>query len=127
MSPTQRLMERRQIDALIRSDRVYITLHRRDKIDVPGGGWRWGPEQTLNPQEVALIPFKRRMTEFLVATELGDVPDLPYTILGRHDLDVRAGDWFLWEGDKYEVITVDLKQEVRVAAHVDYFGGTKNG
>jgi hypothetical protein len=67
------------------------------------------------------------MTEFLVSTELGDVPDLPYTILGRHDFDVKKGDWFTWEGDKFEIITIDIKQEVRVAAHADYFGGAKNG
>jgi len=127
MSPTQVVMERRQIAALIRSDPVEIILHRREKITQPGGGWAWGPETPLEPQTVALVPFKRRMTEFLVATEIGEVPDLPYTVLGYHDLDIEPKDWFLWQGDKFEVITVDIKQQVRIAAHVDYFGGTTNG
>jgi hypothetical protein len=127
MSPVQLLMERRQIEALIKADEVTITLHRREKLAVPGGGWKWGPETELTPQRMALIPFKRRMTEFLVATEIGDVPDLPYMILGRYNLNIAKDDWFFWQGDKFEVQTVDIKQDVRIAAHVDYFGGLKNG
>ena len=122
MSPVARVMERRQIDALIKADPVDVVFHRRSRIDTPGGGWKWGPETSLPPQEVALIPFKRRMTEFLANTELGNVPDLPYVLVGRHDLDIQRDDWFIHLGDKFQVQTIDLKTEVRVAAQVDYFG-----
>lgn len=123
----ERLAARRQIAEILRRDGVELVLRRRTKVSAPGGGWKWGAEAPLEPQLMALIPFKRRMTEFLVATELGDVPDLPYTILGAHDLDIEPKDRFTWEGDEYEVQTVDIKQEVRIAAHVDYYGGAKNG
>ena len=122
MSPIARVMERRQIDALILADPVDIVLRRRVRVDMPGGGWKWGPETPLPPQQVTLIPFKRRMTEFLVNTELGNVPDLPYVLVGRHTLDIRRDDWFEHNGDKFQVQTIDLKTEIRVAAHVDYFG-----
>lgn len=120
-------MARRQIAALIKADPVNIVLKRKLKIDVPGGGWRWGPETTLRPQTVTLVPFKRRLTEFLVNTELGDVPDLPYTIIGYPNLDIQKDDVFDWEGDTFIVRTLDIKEEVRVAAQVDYLGGAKNG
>lgn len=127
LNSTQRVMERRQIRALIQADKVELSFIRSDRVDDGAGSWRKGPPRELPPQECALIPFKRRMTEFLVNTELGNVPDLPYVLLGFHTLDVKRGDTFTFQGEQYEVQTVDLKREVRVAAHVDYFGGAPNG
>lgn len=126
LSQVEKVMGRRQLDALIRSDPVEIILKRRPKLSVPGGGWRYGAEVSLVPQVVTIVPFKRRMTEFLVNTELGDLPDLPYIILGYPTLDILRDDTFYWQGDLFKVETIDLKREVRVAAHVDYFGGTTN-
>jgi hypothetical protein len=127
----ERVMGRRQINALIEADPVLVVFFRASRIDTGDGSYRLGtPAPVLvngKAQEVALIPFKRRMTEFLVNTELGNVPDLPYVLLGRHDLDVEEKDTFEWNGDKFEVQTIDLKTEVRVAAHVDYYGGNPNG
>lgn len=127
LSQVELIMARRQIAALINADPVSITLMRREKLPTPGGGWRWGPETPLPPQTVTLVPFKRRMTEFLINTELGDIPDLPYTIVGPPTLNIMKDDIFTWEGDQFIVQELDIKVEVRVAAHVDYFGGAKNG
>lgn len=131
MTPVARIMERRQIRALILSDPIELTLMRAEKVKQPSGGYKFGSLAPVlpngEPQIATLIPFKRRMTEFLVNTELGEVPDLPYVLLGFHTLDIKKDDVFDWEGDRFEVKTVDLKQEVRIAAHVDYYGGNKNG
>lgn len=127
LSDVERIMGRRQIDALINADPVDVVFHRRTRVSTPGGGWKYGEEVEVNdgePQEATLIPFKRRMTEFLVNTEIGEVPDLPYVLLGRHDLDVQPDDWFIVNGEKLEVKTIDLKREVRIAAHVDYYGAS---
>jgi hypothetical protein len=124
VSTIERIAGRRQINELIRRDLVVLSFHRRPKIDLHGGGWRWGPELTLQPQELALIPFKRRMTDFLLNTELGHLPDLPYVFLGRWDLDVAKDDWFTWGGDKFVVKTIDFKTEIRVTGQVDYLGET---
>ena len=121
-------MSRRQIDALIKADPIEVVFLRKEKVETPDGGWRWADPAPLPAQEVCLIPFKRRMTEFLKNTELGDVPDLPYVLLGRHDLDIQANDVFTYCGDKYQVITIDMAEpEVKTAAHIDYFGGGTNG
>lgn len=120
-------MGRRQIDALIKSDPTNVTFKRRTKINVAGGGWRWGPEQTLDPQEVKLTPFKRRMTEFLVDTQYGEVKDLPYIMVGRWNLDVEEGDTFWHQGEQYTVRTIDLDREERTACHIDYFGAQQDG
>jgi hypothetical protein len=124
VSQVERLMARRQIEAMILADPVEIAFERKAKIPAPGGGWRWGPPTPLEPQQVTLIPFKRRMTEFLIGTEIGSVPNLPYVLVGRWNLDIERYDTFVWKGDKFEVQTIDLKEEIRVAAQVDYFGKT---
>lgn len=131
VTKTERIMARRQIDALIRADPVDIVIWRKLRVPDGAGGWRWSaPTPILDgePQRVTLIPFKRRMTEFLVSTELGNVPDLPYVVVGYHTLNIQREDTFTYNGDTFEVQTVDIEQkDVRIAAHVDYFGGATNG
>lgn len=123
------IQARRQIDAMIRADAVMVTFLRREKVDTGDGGWRWGELAPLPaPQQIALIPFKRRMTEFLKNTELGEVSDLPYVLLGRYNLNVRKHDRFVISGQEYEVKTIDMGEpEVKTAAQVDYYGGGPNG
>lgn len=127
LSSTARVMERRQIKAIIEEDPVDLIFRRAPLVRQADNSYAEGPEVSLEPQRVTLIPFKRRMTEFLVNTELGNVPDLPYVMVGEHDLNVRRGDRFTFQGDEFEVQTLDIKKEVRVAAHVDYFGGAPRG
>lgn len=127
LSRVELIQARRQIHALIQADPVDIVLKRRQKIDTPGGGWRWGTTSSLTTQTVTLVPFKRRFSEFLVNTELGDLPDLPYTMIGYHNLNAEKGDTFVWQGDTFEIREKDPKTEVRVMVHVDYYGGSKNG
>lgn len=128
---TERIVGRRQIAALIKSDPVDVILYRKTKVADGAGGWKYGPPAAVNggvPQRVTLIPFKRRMTEFLVNTELGPVPDLPYVLIGPHDMDIDQGDTFTYNGDNFEVQTIDIQnRDVFTAAQVDYFGGAVNG
>lgn len=127
MRQIEEIMGRRQIQAIIAADSISVILYRSPKISDGAGGFKLGPPVPLEPQTAALIPFKRRMTEFLVNTEMGDVPDLPFVLLGMPTLNVERGDTFTWLGDHFKVETIDIKTNVRVAAHVDYFGGTHNG
>lgn len=119
---------RRQIEAFIKADPVKVIFLRKTKIETADGGWRWSDPLPLpKPQQVRLIPFKRRLTEFLKNTELGDVSDLPYVLLGKHTLDVEKGDLFSIDGQKFEVKTLDLAEpEVKTLAQVDYYGGGVN-
>lgn len=118
----ERIAGRRQVEQMIKDDPITVVFHRRERVAVHGGGWRWGSESARPPQEIALIPFKRRMTDFLVNTELGEVVNLPYVFVGRWNLDVEQDDWFTYGGDKYVIHTIDLKTEIRISGQVDYFG-----
>lgn len=69
-----------------------------------------------------MVPFKRRMTEYLIDTQEGFIPNLPYVVIGRYRLDIRRGDQFELNGEQYRVETLDLKRQIRIAAQVDYLG-----
>ena len=125
-SPTELLMARRQIAALINSDPVDIILTRTPKVPDGAGGFVKGPPITLPKQTVAIHPFKRRFSEMLTNTEMGDIVDYPYVVLGFPDLDIKRDDVFTWQGDTFKVHDLDIKVDVRVKAQVDYFGGVSN-
>lgn len=130
-SRVETIAGRRQIAQMIEDDPTEVVLRRRERVEVPGGGWRWADPvdgTPLKPQTVKLIPFKRRMTQFLVGTELGPMADLPYVLLGYHDMDIQKDDLFTFEGGEFEVKTLDLSEpEIKLAAAIDYYGGGVNG
>jgi hypothetical protein len=123
----ERLMARRQVHAEILTDPAMITPVRKVKIDTADGGWRWSPPTPQVPVQVLIIPAKRRLSDMIVATELGNVVDYPYIILARHFADIKRDDTFTWQGEEFQVKTISIKTEVSITAQVDYFGGAKNG
>lgn len=122
-------MERRQVEALIKYDPVDILFRRRTQIPDGAGGYTWSAYTPLavGPQEVTLIPFKRRLADMTVNTEMGDVTNYPWTLVAVPEVDVKRGDRFTHNGDEFEVKYLDLKQYVRKACAVDYYSGTNNG
>lgn len=122
-------MERRQVEALIKYDPVEILFNRRTKISDGAGGYKWSPYAPLpvGPQEVTLIPFKRRLADMTINTEMGHVVNYPWTIVAVPEVDIERGDRFIHNGDEFEVKFLDLKEYVRKMAAVDYYSGTNNG
>lgn len=128
MSPVERLMHRRQVDAEIKADPILIVFERRAKVSDGAGGFIFGPYEPIDPAvEVLIMPAKRRMSEMLVNTELGTVVDYPFWMLARHDADIKPKDKFTWAGDVFRVEQLHIKMEASITAQIDYFGGTKNG
>lgn len=123
MKPVELLMHRRQIAAWLKADQVQVVLWRSEKIQTPTAAWVEGDPLPLAPQWVRLIPFKRRLTDMVFNNTAGKVEDLPYVMVGDHNLNVKQDDTFTWEGQEYKVDSIDVKREVRIAAAVDYRGG----
>jgi len=127
ISGPELVMSRRQISAMIDADPIQISLTRKVRVTTPAGGWTWGAPITLAPQKCRLIPFSRRQTEFLLNTEAGFIPELPYILLGFHTMDIQRDDTFTWNGDKFQVVTMDIGEpEVKSLYQVDYWGGENN-
>lgn len=127
MSPTERLMHRRQVDAEIKADPVMITPRRREEVADGAGGSTYTDYVPQQDTEVLIMPAKRRMSDMKVNTELGDVIDYPFWLLARHNANIKPGDLFDWAGDVFEVRQIHIKVEASITAGIDYYGGTKNG
>lgn len=126
MSRVERIMARRQVDAEIRTDPIQVAIIRRPKIDTLDGGWRWGVDITLSPITVLIMPAKRRMGEMTVNTDMGEVVNYPYILLGYYSDDIIRDDSFYWNGDRFQVKTLHIKDQVSKTAQIDYFGGINN-
>jgi len=100
---------RRQLDAFIQADPRTIVFTRQTKVDSGAGGWVQGPEVHTNPQQFRLVPFKRRLTQQEQNTQDGDVPLIPYVLVGYWNSDVERDDLFTLSGIYYEVIGVEPK------------------
>lgn len=116
-------MARRQVDAEIKADPITIIPHRKTKIADGAGGWTWSPPLPQEPITGTLIPAKRRLTDMLVNTELGDVVNAPYVFLAPSGSDLKRQDTFTWNDDEFVVTQKVIKTEVSITASVDYVGG----
>lgn len=106
-SQTELLMMRRSLNAFVEADAVTITLSRPQKIDMGNGGWREGDPIVMPPQQFRLVPFKRRLTEQESNTQDGDIPSLPYVLVGEIGVDVRRDDEFDFRGRQCKVVGVE--------------------
>lgn len=106
-SRVELVARRRLVDAFIKADPVTVVLSRQgDKIQSAAGGHTRPDPSDLDPQQVAIIPGKRRWDSGLVNSEAGDIPVADYYILGRHTLDIRADDEFTWLANGYKIESV---------------------
>lgn len=118
--------ERKLLVAFINSDPADIKLKRREKIPSPSGGHTLGPPTTLPTQRFRLVPFKRRLTHMAASGQGGEgaVTSLPYVLVGKHDADVKRGDYFDHKGLRYEVGELEPNRRVRTAAEITEKGAT---
>lgn len=121
-------MARRQVQAEIQTDPVDIIPTRKTKVKDGSGGWRWSPPTPIDePQTVLIAPAKRRLSDMIVNTELGNVVDYPFILVAKHDADIEQDDTFSWNGEQFQVKSIHIKTEVSKIVQVDYFGGNTNG
>jgi hypothetical protein len=126
VSAAERLMSRRQVQAMIKADPVTIIPIRTTKVDDGAGGWLPSTPTPVKPITGTIVPAKRRLSNMLTNTELGDVLRAPYIFLGPHNADLLKGDIFAWDGNDFEVQELELKEEIGITAQIDYVKGPQN-
>ena len=121
-------MSRRIVNAEINADPSYVLVMRAIRVDTADGGYKDLPRAAIGstPQQVLIVPAKRRLSDMLINTELGDLPKYPYLLVARHDADFKRGDTFEWRGDDFQVKSVHEKPGISWTIQVDYFGGDHN-
>lgn len=105
---------RKNLDAFIRADPVMITLIRWQLIKTNTGSWKKNnAASNLEPQQFRLVTFKRRLFDFTSTGEMGYVPTLSYTLVGRHTCDILRDDEFYHNDDHYTVVSIEPKSDDR--------------
>lgn len=122
MKPVERMLRRRQLTALLRRDSKLVVLRRAAITRTPAGGYKKGEYLPLAPQWVALVPWRRRVSTFVVNSVAGDIPELAVSLVGPPDLDIQKGDRFTHEDQEYEVIQIDPDREIRTSCQANFFG-----
>lgn len=98
-------INRQQTKDFIEDDVDTITLRRKVKVPDGAGG------STTTEQDVGDIQGRMVLQRQGVGVERrnvnGEVVTVDMVLVCEHDVDVRLGDLFTWEGRKFEVVWVN--------------------
>jgi len=122
MNPVELLMRRRNVLAFIEADSIEVVFTRETKTKTPAGGFitSWAPLSVC--QIARIIPSKRRYAYTGVNTEAGQIPLWPYILEGLYNMDIKVDDKFTWDGQEYQVKSIEPDREEKTIAAIDFFG-----
>ena len=118
------IMRRKNVSEFIKADPVDVQVKRLGKpTRSEAGGTLPGVEETLPLQRVRIVQNVRRYTAGLVNAEAGDIPNGVYVLIGYHNTDLKAEDYFEAGGEKYRVLGVSqLRKKEYTLASLDFYG-----
>lgn len=123
MNPMEMMMRRRNVAAFIKADPVFITVSRAgEPVKSPAGGWVQASSAALLPQRARIVLNKRRFNNGIVNSEAGDIPHTDYLLIGKHTLNLKEEDSFLWQGQHYKVTGIHHLRTESVLASIDILG-----
>lgn len=103
MDTTMTAALRRVMAEFIKADGRMISLHRPTFEKTPTGGYVKGNFQTLAPQLFRLVMYRRRLTDLTTPKADGEVPYLPYVLIGMPTNDMERMDEFTLDGVYYRI------------------------
>jgi len=114
MDATMTQALRKVMGAFIKADGRSIVLMRPTFSTTPTGGYVKGDYSTLDAQIFRLVPYKRRLTDLTTSKADGEIPLLPYVLVGAFDSDVERMDEFTLDGVFYRVQGIEPHTNDRV-------------
>lgn len=117
MDATMTWALRKVMGEFIRADGRLITLRRPTFSKTATGGYVKGDWVTLTPQTFRLVMYRRRLTDLTTPKSDGEVPTLPYVLVGAFDSDVERMDEFSLDGVYYRIQGLEPHTNDRV--HTD--------
>lgn len=94
---------RKVMAAFIEADGRSISLKRPTFTKTPTGGYVKGNYVDVPPQVFRLVMYRRRLTDLTTPKADGEVPTLPYVLVGAFDSDVERMDEFVLDGVYYRI------------------------
>lgn len=121
---------RQNMKEFIKADPISIVLTRPTLTHTAAGGYIKGAPATITRQQFRLVPFKRRLSNQQITTEMGNVALLDYVLVGYWNADIRRDDEFEYNGDNYRVVSIEPKADDRtktdrVVVQIEIHGGDK--
>lgn len=117
MDSTMTAALRKVMAEFIRADGRSIILKRPTFSHTGTGGYVKGAWQTLAPQTFRLVMYRRRLTDLTTPKSDGEVPTLPYVLVGAFSSDVERMDEFTLDGVYYRIQGIEPHTNDRV--HTD--------
>lgn len=111
-------MRVKQTLAFIAAEPTLLPMTRRPWIPDGSGGMKRGPATPVAAQQVRLVAANQQLPVRRTADGRDVQPN--YTMIGMPDLNVQAGDTFLIDGTRYEVIFIQPNRTEATRAEVGY-------
>ena len=94
---------RKVMGAFIAADGRSITLMRPTFTETTTGGYIKGNFVAQPAQIFRLVPYKRRLTDLTTPKADGEVPTIPYVLVGAFDSNIERMDEFSLNGVYYRI------------------------
>jgi hypothetical protein len=94
---------RKVMAEFIRADGRQITIRRPTFSETETGGYAKGNFVSLPPQIFRLVMYRRRLTDLTTPKADGEVPTLPYVLVGYYNSDIQRMDEFTLDNVYYRV------------------------
>jgi len=129
-NPNELILQRKNTVAYIEAAFADIVLHRRTPHKNERGGADITPT-VLAPQRMRVLHgyVGRRLEQAMPANQsMGHVPFAKDVLIARWDADVKAGDWFMYNGAEFTVSYVfDNNSEFETLANLASTGPEVSG
>lgn len=109
---TEMRIRRSNLSTYIAADPVTLIFTRYPRVEDGAGGWRKGSPTQTAPQQMRLIPYKRRLSSLTDMVTPGEIPNAQYSLIAAYNADVQRYDEFELNGEWMKVIGVEPKSHI---------------
>jgi len=113
-------VQRLNTEAFIKAWPETLVLNRVQRTSDGQGGFTTTTLPPLPAQTFAVLPQNHQLKDRVTLDGQTVTPD--YKVLGYYDADIQRGDWFLWRGNRYDVVYVYGNRDYETLAEVLYRG-----
>lgn len=106
---------RKVMAAFIDADGRDVILHRPQFTETSTGGYSKGHYLDIAVQRFRLVPYRRRLTDLTTPQADGEIPTLPYVLVGNYNCNLQRMDEFTLDGVFYRVQGIEPGTNDRVS------------
>lgn len=114
---------RKILREFILADERRIILQRPTFAETATGGYVKGNFVAQPEQSFRMVPYKRRLTDLVKMKDEGEIPNIPYILVGFWNCNLQRMDEFFLEGAYYRVQALEPHtgdgQNLDARAHTD--------